>query len=179
MTYEQLANLAEEAGFSAWAPLDISTIELKTEVRDMCAVNSCGQYGKRWSCPPGCGTLEECAHQLKDYTHGILVQTYGDIEDGFDFEAMMEIEADHKEHFSHMRDALREACSDIAALGAGCCTVCAKCTYPDEACRFPEKQISSMEAYGLVVLEVCKANGLTYYYGPDKMAYTSCFLLKD
>jgi hypothetical protein len=29
----------------------------------------------------------------------------------------------------------------------------------------------------MVVLEVCKANGLTYYYGPDKMAYTSCFLL--
>lgn len=29
------------------------------------------------------------------------------------------------------------------------------------------------------VLEVCKANGLTYYYGADKMAYTSCFLLKD
>ena len=27
------------------------------------------------------------------------------------------------------------------------------------------------------VLEVCKANGLQYYYGADKMAYTSCFLL--
>ena len=34
-----------------------------------------------------------------------------------------------------------------------------------------------MEAYGLVVLEVCKANSLQYYYGADKMAYTSCFLL--
>lgn len=33
-----------------------------------------------------------------------------------------------------------------------------------------------MEAYGM--LEVCKANGLGYYYGPDKIAYTSCFLLK-
>ena len=179
MTYEQLSQMAEEAGFSAWAPLDVSAIELKPEVRDMCAVNSCGQYGKRWSCPPGCGSLAECTEQLKGYTHGILVQTYGDIEDGFDFEAMMEIEADHKDHFSDMRDALREAGADILALGAGCCTVCAKCTYPDEPCRFPEKKISSMEAYGMVVLEVCKANGLTYYYGADKMAYTSCFLLKD
>ena len=108
MTYEQLSALAEQAGFTAWAPLDIGTIELKTEVREMCAVNSCGQYGKRWSCPPGCGTLEECALQLKGYTHGILVQTYGDIEDGFDFEAMMEIEADHKEHFAEMYEQLRE-----------------------------------------------------------------------
>ena len=179
MTYEQLSKMAEAAGFTAWAPLDVNTLELKPEVRDMCAVNTCGQYGKRWSCPPGCGSLEECTAELKGYTHGILVQTYGDIEDGFDFEAMMEIESDHKDHFSDMRDALREADADILALGAGCCTVCAKCTYPDAPCRFPGKQISSMEAYGMVVLEVCKANGLTYYYGSDKMAYTSCFLMKD
>ena len=177
MTYEQLSGFAEEAGFSAWADLDVSTIELKPEVRDMCAVNSCGQYGRRWSCPPGCGTLEECAQQLKGFSRGILVQTFGDIEDGFDFEAMMEIEADHKAHVARMHEALRASGSRILALGAGCCTICAQCTYPDEPCRFPEKMLSSMEAYGMVVLEVCKANGLTYYYGPDKMAYTSCFLL--
>ena len=178
MTYQELSKLAEEAGFCAWASLDVSTIELKSEVRDMCAANACGQYGKRWSCPPGCGTLEECAEQLKGYTHGILVQTYGDIEDSYDFEAMMEIEQEHKEHFLEMYDALREAGASVLAVGAGCCTQCAKCTYPDQPCRFPDKRIASMEAYGMLVLEVCKANNLTYYYGADKMAYTSCFLLK-
>lgn len=178
MTYEQLAKMAEAAGFSAWAELDAATVELKPEVRDMCAVNSCGQYGKRWSCPPGCGTLEQCSARLKGCSRGILVQTCGDIEDGFDFEAMMEIEADHKDHVNQMYQALREAGTQVLALGAGCCTVCAKCTYPDEPCRFPEKMISSMEAYGMVVLEVCRANGLQYYYGADKMAYTSCFLLQ-
>ena len=178
MTYEQLSQMAAQSGFSAWSPLDVTTIQLKTEVRDMCAANSCGQYGKRWSCPPGCGTLDECEARLRDYTHGILVQTYGDIEDGFDFEAMMEIEAEHKQNFLDMYDALREAGSQVLAIGAGCCTRCAKCTYPEEPCRFPDQMISSMEAYGMVVLEVCKANGLQYYYGSDKMAYTSCFLIK-
>lgn len=89
MTYETLEKLAEEAGFSAWKYLDAATIDLKPEVRDMCAVNSCGQYEKRWSCPPGCGSLEECGEKLHGFTGGILVQTCGDIEDGFDFEAMM------------------------------------------------------------------------------------------
>ncbi len=177
MTYETLNQLAQNAGFSAWAPLDISTIELKPEVREMCAANTCGQYGKRWSCPPGCGTLDECAERIQGYTHGILVQTYGDIEDGFDFEAMMEIEADHKAHFQEMYETLRAAGAKPLAIGAGCCTQCAKCTYPDDPCRFPEKMISSMEAYGMLVLEICKRNGLQYYYGADKMAYTSCFLL--
>ncbi len=179
MTYEALEKLAQDAGFSAWAPLDAANIELKPEVRDMCAANTCGQYGKRWSCPPGCGTLEECTAQLRGYSRGILVQTYGDIEDGFDFEAMMEIEAEHKEHFLEMYDTLREAGVQTLALGAGCCTQCAKCSYPDEPCRFPDKKISSMEAYGILVLEVCKKSGLQYYYGADKMAYNSCFLIKD
>ncbi len=178
MTYEQLSGLAKDAGFTAWAPLDVATIDLKSDVRAMCATNSCGQYGKRWSCPPGCGTLEECARQIKACTGGILVQTYGDIEDGFDFEAMMEIEGEHKAHFSQMHAALREAGASVLALGAGCCTQCATCTYPDEPCRFPDRMMASMEAYGMLVLEVCQANGLPYYYGSDKMAYTSCFLLK-
>ena len=177
MTYEQLKAIAKEAGFSACAALSIQTIELKPEVRDMCAANTCGMYGKRWSCPPGCGTLEECAAQIQGRTTGILVQTIGEIEDSFDFEAMMEIEAEHKEHFTAMYAALRSAGADVTAIGAGCCTVCAKCSYPDESCRFPEKMVTSMEAYGMVVNEICKANGLPYNYGPERMAYTSCFLL--
>ena len=176
MTYQELAKIAEEAGFSAWAPLYVSTIELKPEVRDMCAVNSCGQYGKRWSCPPGCGTLEECADRLKGYTHGILVQTYGDVEDSFDFESMMEIEGEHKEHFMEMYDEIRKGGANVLAIGAGCCVQCAKCTYPDEPCRFPDKMVSSMEAYGMVVTEVCRANGMVYNHGKNTIAYTSCVL---
>jgi predicted metal-binding protein len=65
----------------------------------------------------------------------------------------------------------------VLALGAGCCTICRTCAYPDAPCRFPDRAVASMEAFGLLVLEVCKANGLQYYYGSDKMAYNSCFLL--
>ena len=178
MKYEELAALAEQCGFTAWAPLDVSTLEVKKEVRDMCADNTCGAYENRWSCPPGCGTLEECGERLRQYTHGILVQTCGDVEDSLDFEAMMEIEADHKDHFERMYATLRQKGEALLALGAGCCTKCKECTYPDAPCRFPDQAVASMEAYGLLVLEVCKANGLTYYYGPEKMAYNSCFLLK-
>lgn len=175
--YDTLAQLAEAAGFSAWSPLDPGTIECKSEVRGMCADNSCGQYEKRWSCPPGCGSLEACAAQIKDCTQGILVQTIGELEDEFDGEAMMETEALHKAHFQEMLSALRKETGHVLALGAGCCTRCRVCTYPDEPCRFPEEAVSSMEAYGMLVLQVCRDNGLTYYYGSDKIAYTGCFLL--
>ena len=177
MDYEALSKLAEAAGFTAWAPLDVDTIELKAEVRDMCSNGGCGKYDKCWSCPPGCGDLAECEAKLREHTAGILVQTSGEVEDSLDIEAMMEIQADHKEHFETMYAQLRAAGEPVLALGAGACTQCQKCTYPDAPCRFPDKMVSSMEAFGMLVLEVCKKNGLQYYYGADHMAYTSCFLL--
>lgn len=176
MTYEIMAALAKAAGFEHFAPLRPDTIQPKQEVRDMCAANTCGRYGKCWSCPPNCGTLHDCQAQISRCSGGILVQSVGTVEDGFDFEAMMEIEATHKARFTQMYAALQETGSRILALGAGCCTQCRTCTCPDSPCRFPGKRISSMEAFGILVLEVCRENNLLYYYGADKMAYTSCFL---
>lgn len=177
MTDAKLAALAEAFGFTAWAPLDLNTIELKPEVRDMCAGGHCRQYAKRWSCPPGCGSLEACAARIGKFSRGILVQTVGDVEDSFDYEAMMEIQEAHKTRFLQMYREIRRQDAPVLALGAGCCTHCKTCTYPNAPCRFPDQMVSSMEAYGILVLEVCRANGLQYYYGPDKIAYTSCFLL--
>ena len=142
----RLAVMAAEAGFTHSAPLDVSTLELRDEVRAMCSANTCRAYGRNWSCPPACG--------------------------------MMEAEAAHKEHFNALHERLLETWPGLLALGAGTCTRCRECTYPDAPCRFPEKRVSSMEACGLVVMDTCKANGLGYYYGPQSIAYTSCFLLE-
>lgn len=172
MDYEKMAVLAQEAGFCHVAPLNPETVLLKPEVRQMC--ESCGRHGKCWSCPPACGTLEECSQQVSKYTNGILVQTVGELEDEFDGEGMMETQQLHKERFAELCAALSQ--TDTLKLGAGCCTLCRDCTYPQAPCRFPEKRISSMEAYGIVVAEVCKANDLPYYYGKNTIAYTSCVL---
>ncbi len=135
---------------------------------------NCGRYGKHWSCPPGCGPLEDCRKRVGKYQKGILVQTVGQLEDEFDGEGMMETQQLHKERFQALCGKLGNA--DTLKLGAGCCTICKECTYPDAPCRFPERMVSSMEAYGMVVAETCKANDLPYYYGKNTITYTSCVL---
>lgn len=177
MKLEQLQEFAGRIGFERVGPLMLETIELKQEVRDMCAGGNCMMYNKRWSCPPGCGTLEECRQQLIGYRCGILVQSVAKLEDAFDAETMMETESLHKQRVQELRQRLHEATVDALVIGAGCCTVCAQCTYPEEPCRFPDRKISSMEAFGMLVTEVCKANGIDYYYGPDTISYTSCALI--
>lgn len=178
MEYAELERLALDTGFTRAGPLDGAKLELREDVREMCRGNSCGQYGKRWGCPPGCGTLEECRNKIAQYSKGLLVQTTGELEDEFDGEGMMEAEQRHKKNVEAMGTELRKAYPRRLTLGTGCCTVCGTCTYPDAPCRFPEKQVTSMEAYGLLVLEVCRANGLKYYYGSNTITYTSCFLLE-
>lgn len=175
---DALTAQAKAAGFTHVGLLDASTIDLKPEVRQMCADNTCGQYGKRWSCPPGCGELEALRERVAQYHTGILIQTVGELEDDFDVETMMDTEAAHKEHLLALQETVLAQYPKALAIGTGCCTHCKTCTYPDAPCRFPDKQIASMEAYGMLVTEVCKANGMKYYYGPCTLAYISCFLLE-
>ena len=175
--YLKAEQIAKDAGFKLFAPVDAATIELKQEVRDMCAMNTCGMYGKNWACPPACGDLDECREKVSKYKWGIIVQTSGQLEDSLDFEAIMDIQQEHQENFAAMLEPMREAFPGMLPLGAGTCTICAKCAYPDKPCRFPEKRISSVEAYGMVVNEFAVKNGLKYNYGPNTMTYTSCCLL--
>lgn len=173
---EKMIQIAQELDFYTAAPLDVSTLKPNPEVRKMCESNKCHQYDKNWACPPGCGTLEECQNKIAQYECGILLQTVGDIEDSFDFEAMTELEQQHTERFLKLVKALREMNLEIFPLNVGCCTNCEQCTYPDAPCRAPEQAYSSVEAYGLIVSELCKDNKVNYYYGSDKMAYTACIL---
>ncbi len=177
MTIEQLIEIAKEAGFTTVSEMDPATINLREDVRAMCADNTCKIYGRNWTCPPACGTLEECRARVAKYHRGIIVQTTGELEDSMDFEGMTEIGRRHKENFAALTPRVREAFPDTLPLSAGGCTVCKTCTYPDEPCRAPQLAFSSMEGYGMLVSEACKANGVPYYYGTNTLTYVGCYLL--
>ena len=82
----------ERFGFEEAGALNVEALEFLPEVRQMCAADRCRSFNRNWSCPPGCGTLEEISERVKPYTRGILVQSIGQLEDEFDVETMMETE---------------------------------------------------------------------------------------
>lgn len=174
---EELFAWCEEIGFSHYGALNCAELRFLPEVRDMCAAGRCQMYGKSWSCPPHCGTLEEIAAKAKKYSRGILLQCTGSMEDDFDVECMMDTEGELKEKFKALVERVRGVYPDCYPMAAGTCTVCKTCTCPDAPCRFPEKAIPSMEASGLVVSEICEKSGLPYYYGPLTITYTCCILI--
>jgi len=175
---DTLAGQAKALGFDHAAPLNTDALTFMPEVRGMCEANRCAQYGKNWTCPPGCGSLEEAAEKAKAYSFGMLVQTVGAMEDEFDLEAIEATGQRHKENFLRLAGAVRAEHPDALLMGAGGCRLCETCTYPDAPCRFPDRAIPSMEAYGLWVSKVCELSGVPYYHGPLTLTYTSCYLLK-
>ncbi len=178
MNLEELKQLALDCGFSHVGKLESSTIEMHKEVRDSCAENKCRAYGKNWNCPPGCGTLEECEARVRAFNWGVIVQTTAELEDTMDFEGMMELGKNHKEHFDKFAEQVRKIYPKSLILGDGACSRCKECTYPDAPCRFPELQSSNMEAFGMIVSEVCKRNDIPYYYGPGTLTYVGCVLVE-
>ncbi|AFA47525.1 DUF2284 domain-containing protein [Acetobacterium woodii] len=172
----EVLDLAKESGFTRAAKLEIDSIDLNPEVRKMCADNKCNIYDTNWACPPGCGTLAECDEKVRKYKYGVIVQTTGELEDSFDFEGMEETKVKHNASFDRFVNVLHDQGVKMMPLGDGCCSICKECSYPDEPCRFPDKAFSSMEAYGILVSDLCKENNMDYYYGPNTLTYVGCVL---
>ena len=162
-------------GFSVAVPLEITTLKPRQDIRDMCSSDKCRAYGKNWTCPPHNGTLAECEAKIQSYSHGILLQTIGQMEKAVDTKAYRRTEERHLEMFHRLADLLHAHYPNALCLGSGGCRICKECAYP-EPCRFPEKALSSMEGYGLFVTQVCRENDLPYHYGDKTITYTACVL---
>ena len=173
---DTLMEIALDCGFDKAAALDVSTLSVRADVREMCSADKCHVFGKNWSCPPACGTLDECARMISSHDAGILVQTVSQLDDPLDWDGMMRAEKRQNAVFAQAAECIRAIFPDALCLGSGPCKICEKCSYP-KACRFPDKAISPIEGYGIFVTDTCRKNGLSYHYGEGTIAYTGCFLV--
>ena len=147
-------------------------ITYAASVREACKANYCGRYGKCWTCPPGVGDWKKLRDHYLTYTHALVYTTRHEIEDSFDFEGMEEA---RKAHDALDELVLKAIENDVPheLCGAGSCTICQKCTYPDAPCRFPEKARRSMEATGIDVVTLAHDTGINYINGVNTVTYFS------
>lgn len=172
--------IAEAISLGAFKASVISAELIETDrvFRDICTSNGCGMYGKCYMCPPDCGDIDELMAELGNYRYVLVYQTVYELEDSFDFEGMVEA----KKMFRPIAQRLRDVFSDmgiesvlhLGAGGCGVCRVCAKRT--GEPCRFPEKAMPSLEAYGINVSRLAAASGMKYINGQNTVTYFGAVL---
>ena len=157
-----------ESGF-----MDTKDIPFDLATRGACEKNYCGQYGRTWACPPGCGTFEELKAHFMDYSNAFVYTTVHELEDSYDIEGMSEGRKKHAELDDAFAAFLKDEPAPHELCDAGGCSICKKCTYPDAPCRFPDKMRRSMESTGINVMSLSKILDIHYINGVNTVTYFS------
>lgn len=169
---------AKEIGFTEVTEFDPKILVARDDVRKMCEDNKCFAYGHNWTCPPYCGTIPECQDAMQGYQKGIIIETTGILRKSIDVRGYKETNDKHNENTYKLADELFDNNIDCLVLGAGGCRRCKHCAHP-APCVNPDRAISSMEAHGLLISQVCKDIGIPYYHGEKTITYFSCILYNE
>ena len=165
----ELIKLAEDAGFCV-ALIPAKEIPVDGSFRKFCKDNLCGKYNANYSCPPGCGTVEEVRERLFAEEKALVLEMIWDVNGYEDKEFIFSSRNKLNRTVLQLMEQLREAGMDGFCLGYGGCPLCNPCKQVfGELCAFPEKRISCMSAYCIDVGKLAEKCGLEFAWVPEKL----------
>lgn len=172
-----LVEKALSVGFSKAIWLDDLNIECEERLRAYCNPDGCPNHGQNWVCPPGCGSLSECAEKVGRFHSGILVQSITDLTPPVGRDTYKSLNLIHNQKLRKLIDFPDEPSFDLLALTTGGCIFCDKCVYP-EPCVKPGKRMNSLSAFGIDVGKLCLMANLDYSFSANKVYYTALVLVR-
>lgn len=174
---EEWVRICLEEGADRAAVIDTARIPFDKGLRAYCAANACGCYDKNWACPPGVGEPDEVIARAKGYRQALVFQAVGRLEDSFDFEGMMAAGRRFAELAERIRGRVAAMMPGYLLLTAGGCSLCPVCAkVENQPCRFPDKAISSLEAYCIQVSRLAAACDMPYHSGENTVTNFGAFL---
>lgn len=176
---DTMKQLCLDAGCRSAFVLPTHEIPFDKGLRAYCEMNSCGQYGANYACPPGAGEVDDLIAMAKSFAYILVFQTVAELEDSFDFEGMQEAGKNHEAVSGRIFKELQSEYPEGLRLTAGGCSICRVCgAKTGEPCRFPDQAISSLEAYCMNVSELAGKCGMKYINGVNTVTYFSGFLFR-
>jgi len=179
MTLKDRIEKCKEYGASKATLIDVDQIPFDEKLRSYCKANYCGKYGKNYACPPSIGDVESVIAEAKAYKKALVFQTISQIKDSFDLEGMEEAARRHSLVADRINEDLQKDYDDYLKLTAGSCAICPVCAQVEnQPCRFPDKAISSLEAYCINVVALSKICDMKYINGQNTVTYFGAFFFK-
>jgi predicted metal-binding protein len=176
-TEQDLIQKSLEAGAHKAFVIDVEKIPFDENLRTYCEANTCGSYGKNYACPPAVGDVDEVISEAKEYTKALVFQTIADLEDSFDFEGMQAAEKEHSKVGERIKEHIDGRYDGYLHPMAGGCSVCEECAkILEKPCRYPDRAISSLEAYCINVVTLADRCGMNYIHGQNTVTYFGAFL---
>ena len=168
MDHYVLTETAINCGADKAELIEASKLVSSNTFRAYCEDNVCGFYGRCWSCPPDVGEIAVLREKLKRYDRIMIYQVISPVKDYSDTEGLNAAGERFSDVSQKLQSFLKSAfCKPFLHLGGSCrlCPECAKIS--NEPCRYPEKLIPSLSAYGVDVLKTCEGTSLEYVNGEN------------
>lgn len=167
-----MKKLLETGNFTEIRDIDIENIQITQEIRDRCADNYCGFYGKNHMCPPAVGDLQRYRKIIKGFKKGLLFSKVYVLKNKYDYQRMVEAGIEFRNEIQTLLKKVKTNEIDCLFFSAGTCSMCEKCAIlTDEPCRFPAEAIPSLESAGIDVVRLSHDYGMTYNNGENKVTY--------
>jgi len=177
MSGSELVNQALSVGFTNAAWLDDLKLRCEAKLRELCNPEGCPNHGNNWVCPPGCGSLEECAEKVSKFDKGILLQSASKLGSNSTDEDYKTLSRQHNLRLQAFLEVHCSGFGDILALTSGGCIFCEACAFP-KPCVKPNIRMNSLSAYGIDVGRLCEVAGMDYSFVPDRVYFVALVLMK-
>ncbi len=170
---EALLRQVLDSGADGVGLLNAADVPLDAAFRDMCAANTCGNYGQCWMCPPDVGEIGPMMQTIRTFEKVLVYQTVSPLEDSYDIEGMMLAAERHGALALKLAELFSaQPFSRKLQLGVGGCHLCRRCAKKDGLpCRHPDQAMASLETYGIHVSKLAAACGLKYINGQNTVTY--------
>jgi len=171
----------QTGNFSEIKAIDnVHMIHITQEVRDRCADNYCGFYGKNYMCPPAVGDLAHYRELIRAYPKGLLFSKIYSLKNKYDHKGMISSALEFRDEIQKISKTAKSEHFDCLFFTAGTCSICETCAIlSQEPCRFPDETIPSLEASGIDVVTLSRDLGMTYNNGPNKVTFFGLVLYRD
>lgn len=174
---QEYRSICLEEGADQAAIIETRRLPFDKQLRAYCAANVCGCYGQNWACPPDVGEPDELIARIVGYRNALVFRAVGRLEDSFDFEGMMAAGRRFEELAQRIRKRIGPRFPDYLLLTAGGCTHCPACSKTEGLpCRFPDRAVSSLEAYCIQVSQLATVCNMPYHSGPHTVTNFGAFL---
>ena len=180
MDENKLIQTILDCGATKAGMIDVKNMVLDRSFRALCEANSCGTYGRCYTCPPDVGDIDMLMDKVRSYERAALYQLISPLEDSFDIEGMQEAGRNFTIVCQKVLSALRpsmEGAFFLTGGGCGLCKVCGKIT--GEPCRHPDRAMPSLESCGVDVSRTASRAGMRYINGQNTVTYFGAVLFTE
>ena len=180
MNVEKILEQAEEAGIDRAAFVSADDLVFVYDYRKYCEMNTCGNYGKNYGCPPDCGTPQQMEEKARRYKKALVLQTIQPVKDITDGAETGSLKKKHNTKVRAFMDSLAAEGIRGLPIMAGPCSQCCRCAkLSGEPCRFPERVASCLSAYGIDVMKLCETCHIPWDYGKNKVGFFALYMMEE